>query len=207
MSAMSRTLRHLTVTVLAAGSVALAACSGSDDKAKPSNDVPSGNTATADPSKSSSLPTTNRPTSRPRPTKQGAVLAAREAIRAINSAYRTWDVQSLTDMSQPTCEFCKQITDEFPARKRAGYTITGGTIELTGNPRIVVQGSSTTHYIVAVPTKVLPLTTRTKDGEVFHDRSDLLGSGPGSPNVVFNIDLAWTQSMWRIDHVIVDNHA
>lgn len=199
MSAMSRTPRHLAVTTLAASLLLLAACSGGKDDAKPSDDVPSGNTATTHANGTTTPPTTAQPskTPPPKPTRQGGVDAAIDAIRALDEAYSSLDVAHLRRLSTNQCETCMEIIQEFPRRRAQGYEVRGGRVTVTGEPHVAAGSPADQRMLIDVPVRISKLVTKDGHGRPFNAPNDLLGSSPATQGTN-NTEVEWVSGMWKI---------
>lgn len=202
MSAMSRTGRALAGAILAAALAALAGCgSGGDDPTPPPPTPTDTSTAQTTTSPGTASPTTSHPsnaaTPELKPTKQGAIETAIAAVRAIDHAYTTLDVAPLKRISAPECQVCRDMVKEFPRKRSAGFTVSGGHLTITG-PAVVRAGSAAKRRLfITVPIKVSRLTTKDASGHRYTNQNDLLGSGPGLRGQN-NTEVIWRQNTWKI---------
>lgn len=200
-----------TVVVLVASLAFVASCNGDDTPSAEPSDTGVVTDTSAAPStapSSPTKPTKTTPTSEPKATREGAVSSAKDAVKAIDHAYATFDAKPLQQMSNlASCEACRSIVQRFPRAKEDGWTIEGGRIAIEGTPKVDAFVPSADQKVtlaeVIVTVSVSELTTRRSDGTVY-DEPNVLGSDKAYEDVKLKITTRWNfpwKNRWRVEDV------
>jgi hypothetical protein len=152
------------------------------------------------PSKSSASPTpTKARTATPtKPTAQGAVATARQAIAAINTLYAKQDGRPLRAVSHVSCGECESFFHAVTTKKARGYRFSGGEITVRG--RVTYSGlkKSTMTAGVTTPVAVAELRVTDPSGNRYDSATDPAASEPAHSRGALRWILWWDGKKWLV---------
>ncbi len=191
--------------VLVAGAVlaSAAACGGAGPEGQALPAATSG--SSAEPSESPAAGPVQTDSSSPTvsPDPSGSTLAAhsvegaeayvRRWITLANAAFASGDVESWTDMAEPSCKACAARADDVVKAYADGGSIDGGKLEIADMVSTPIRDDAV--HLVTVDADASPEVHRDSDGKV-------LSKDAGGP-VKLVFFLRWSGSAWSISEVKV----
>lgn len=143
------------------------------------------------PSPSISLPTA--PTAKPTPGSAEDFVRYFWAVN--NYAYAALDPDVLRTLAEPTCSYCKNISNTIDQLRRAQSKVSGGTIRL----------NSLSAPPVKIQTGIIVRIVLSQDsGMIIHRDGSIQNHPPLSSSPGF-VGLAWTGRGWLVDDVSFTN--